>query len=1174
MCGTVAVPGAHFCHACGAALPAATVGVPTERRVVTVLFGDLSEFTAWSEQLDPERVGAVTDRVMAACAQAVTAFGGNVDKLVGDGIMAVFGAPVAHEDDPERAVRAALAMQRAVRRMVEDEVGGGRRLGLRVGLNTGEVAAGVQAALSYTVIGDTVNTAARLADAAGVGGVYAGAATQRATRDRAGWRRLPPLRLKGKREAVEAYELLGLRDAPGARPGLGDEAPFIGREAEMGRLAGRYLEVSDRESSHVVVITGDAGIGKTRLGTEFGRYAETTMSGCTLRVRCAAYGDGRLGPLLRLVRQACGVEPDDTRAEMADRIRRTVDRLRAHADSRKDGTDLQSALEPLLALVGAAESPPRPTGMSAGSRPPGTEARDIMPAAVANLLRAMSEETCPLVIVIDDAHNAPPPTAAALADVISRLDGSVLTLLLGRAELSRGSELPGRFPDAEVTALAPLSGAASARLLRAYLGGGQLPSADQDRLLAIAQGNPFYLAELVALLVEQGALTGGSGGWQLKPGSLAGRLLSVDLAAVLTARIDSLPAGARAILRDAAVVGERIPVRALAVLRAEQSIGVPLQLDRLPKDIAELVARRMLRPSNRGGYTFVTAFMRQAAYAGVGKTELAARHARLARWADALAPDDPELAGIERDTFVARHAEEALSLADAMRLAASSDPRTVVSIGVAALGRLATAAFADSQPAQAAALLDRAAALARDEMPAELTLARARAWVRTSRYAEALALAERLRQDTTADDADGQAIRMGALLVIGDAERAVGHLEEAAHAWRTVANACGGPPEYETEALRRLGMLDYLTGHLADADERFVQAYQLSLSQHDRPGQGWALQNIAWSATSRGDFDRAEMALDRAATLFVDLRDVAGQSWVTGTEAFVRLLQGRLRQAGALAAEFLPYAERLGDEWGLAAVQMVDAYAAAELGELARADRQARVALRSFEQLDDAWGRSLALVVRGVVARDRCADPAALAGTAIPIFVEAVRIAEQAAHPLTFGVARTLLGYCKLDAGDAAAAEADARATLDLITPLQVTEAAAVGPVVLLARARRAQGDLDEAISLLTDVAKAAASPSLVFPRRQALAHYAAMLVDAGRAEEALSWAQRAGDVPAEDVRSRVVAARALAKALAATGATQLACEAMREACALAYSTEQVSERAATDGLADRLLCR
>ncbi|MGH3740487.1 MAG: adenylate/guanylate cyclase domain-containing protein, partial [Micromonosporaceae bacterium] len=173
VCGTVPVPGAQFCHSCGAALPAAGSAPATERRVVTVLFGDLSDFTGWAEDLDPEHVGAVTDRVLAALARAVTMFGGHVDKLTGDGIMAVFGAPVAHEDDSERAVRAALAMQRAVRKVLDVEQGGGVPLGLRVGLNTGVVVAGVQASLEYTVVGDTVNTAARLADAATIGAVYA-----------------------------------------------------------------------------------------------------------------------------------------------------------------------------------------------------------------------------------------------------------------------------------------------------------------------------------------------------------------------------------------------------------------------------------------------------------------------------------------------------------------------------------------------------------------------------------------------------------------------------------------------------------------------------------------------------------------------------------------------------------------------------------------------------------------------------------------------------------------------------------------------------------------------------------------------------------------------------------------------------------------------------------------
>ena len=303
VCGTVAVPGARFCHNCGAALPAAATLPAAERRVVTVLFGDLSDFTSWSEDLDPERVGAVTDRVLAALAGAVKTFGGHVDKLTGDGIMAVFGAPVAHEDDAERAVRAALSMQRAVRRVLDDERGGGAPLGLRVGLNTGDVVAGIQAAIEYTVIGDTVNTAARLADAAAVGAVYAGARTAAATRHVASWRALRPLRLKGKREPVEAYELLGLLDAPGTRSGLGDEAPFVGRETEIGRVAGRLAEVIDRGEPRVLVMTAEAGIGKTRFAAEVerlaagydvgaGRYAAHTGAR-VLSVRCAAFGERR-----------------------------------------------------------------------------------------------------------------------------------------------------------------------------------------------------------------------------------------------------------------------------------------------------------------------------------------------------------------------------------------------------------------------------------------------------------------------------------------------------------------------------------------------------------------------------------------------------------------------------------------------------------------------------------------------------------------------------------------------------------------------------------------------------------------------------------------------------------------------------------------------------------------
>jgi class 3 adenylate cyclase len=326
-----------------------------------VLFGDLSDFTSWSEDLDPERVGGLTDRVLATLAAAVQEFGGHVDKLTGDGLMAVFGAPTAHEDDAERAVRAAARMQSAVRRVVEEESGGGRRLGLRVGLNTGEVLAGVQAHLSYTVIGDTVNTASRLSDAAGVGAVLAGRSTALATMTAASWRALAPLRLKGKREPVPAYELVSLRPPGATRVGLGDEAPFLGREAELGLLIGRLLESADRLAPHAVLLTGEAGVGKTRLAQEVGRFAGELPGTRVLWGRCAPYGEGRdLTAVAEMVRTACGIAEGDDVDVARERVARTVARLEHPSYARRVPRAMTERLQALLGLEeGAAASAAR-----------------------------------------------------------------------------------------------------------------------------------------------------------------------------------------------------------------------------------------------------------------------------------------------------------------------------------------------------------------------------------------------------------------------------------------------------------------------------------------------------------------------------------------------------------------------------------------------------------------------------------------------------------------------------------------------------------------------------------------------------------------------------------------------------------------------------------------------
>ncbi|WP_212825701.1 adenylate/guanylate cyclase domain-containing protein [Polymorphospora rubra] len=1194
VCGTVAVPGARFCHNCGAALPAAATLPAAERRVVTVLFGDLSDFTSWSEDLDPERVGAVTDRVLAALAGAVKTFGGHVDKLTGDGIMAVFGAPVAHEDDAERAVRAALSMQRAVRRVLDDERGGGAPLGLRVGLNTGDVVAGIQAAIEYTVIGDTVNTAARLADAAAIGAVYAGATTSTATRHVASWRHLRPLRLKGKREPVEAYELLGLLDAPGTRSGLGDEAPFVGRDAEIGRVAGRLAEVIDQDEPRVLVMTAEAGIGKSRFAAEVERFAAGYDVGAgrfashtgarVLSVRCAAFGERRrLGPLADLVRATVGLPRDSatavTRTVVEERLRRLGQRLTRHrGESPTIATDL------LMALMGYGDMPaelgtPAPANDWAQETP--TVDADALPSAVADLLSALAAET-PLLVVVDDLHDATPETVDALGVTLSRLVGPVLVLLLGRPELVRTAGALTRVADAEVHALPPLRGADAARLLTAYLGGGRLPQADADRLLATAQGNPFYLAELVTLLRERGALTpaaraNAAGTWRLVPGSLGSRLLSRDLAAVLAARIDALPADARSVLRDAAVIGDSVPAGTLEALR-ERRAGrdgrptavVAVELERA---VDELLQRRMLHRV-REGYAFTTPLMREAAYAGIGKADLAERHAVLAQWAARPVNEPPAgLGGAatpggipapERDAFIADHVERAVSLADAVGLRPDSVARTVAPLGVAALGRAARRAGAAGEPATAVAYAERAVALADDLVPAADRLIHARALLQTGRVTDALAYAEKIG----ANAGDDAASRAGALLIAGRAYATLGEHARAVPTWQEalqVATDANLPTE-RAQAMRRLGMADFLAGRLSRASSRFAAAYQVNVAAGDRLGQAWSLQNLAWVTTTRGDFAGTDAVLGRAARLFAELGDPAGRSWLRGTTAFARLLAGRLAEARRLARLFLPFGERVGEAWAVGTLRAVEAFASAELGELADADREARRAYRDFDAASDDWGRGFALVVRGAVARslgehEHAAD----------LLTDALGYGRRTAHPLLTGIAGTLRGSVALDRGDVEAAERDARRVLTVVEPHNPLAPAQVGPRVLLATARLTAGDAPTAVGLLAPLAATAKEPSLLFSRAQAVARYASALLAEGQAVQALDWARRAVAMPAEDVRSRVVTAQVLAEALYANGQPVEALAAADDAVRLATSTEQVSERTAVEALRDRL---
>jgi class 3 adenylate cyclase/tetratricopeptide (TPR) repeat protein len=1164
-CGTPTVTGARFCFACGAALADVAPDVETERRVVTVLFGDLSDFTSWSEDLDPERVGVVTDRVLETLTAAVAEFGGHVDKLTGDGLMAVFGAPVAHEDDAERAVRAAARMQSAVRRVIEEESGGGRRLGLRVGLNTGEVIAGVQAHVSYTVIGDTVNTASRLSDAAGVGAVYAGRDTAQATMAIASWRALPPLRLKGKRELVTAYELVGLRPAGASRLGLGDEAPFVGRDAELGFLIGRLLDVADRQTPTAALVSGDAGVGKTRLGQELARFAGELPGARVLWGRCAPYGEGRdLAAVAELVRTACGIGETDDLDTARERVTRTVARLEYPAYA---GAVPSAMAERLRALLGLEEGDA--TGPRDAATPGAMVGGDQVRRAVAALWTALAADG-PLILLLDDLHWATPLMLDGLLDVAQRTSGPVLLVGLGRPDMLDLDD--GRWwrslPGAEVLPVLPLEESSAERLLKAYLGStaAELDDAVRTALLSRAQGNPFFLAELLHLLVDRGALVRQGTSWVLGA-DLPDAVLPAGVQSVLAARIDGLDGPAKGVLRDAAVLGIRFTLPMLEAVGRASGHGDPRVVEAA---VTTLVDRRLLEvDSDVPGFRFGHTLVRDVAYAGLAKAERARRHAAAAGYAHGVSGGR----SIEADALAASQGERAIRLAVEMDLPAGDAAWEARTVAFAALARLGSAALNRDDNLVAEDLLARALALALGEpaagpprpgepLPLDLVVP-----VQVA-HAQALAglhrLAEAEEQLVPALAAAEEGVRAGALVVVGDVRRKRGDLTGATQAFVSALAAAGtaGLDRVSGEALRQLGLIDYFDGRLKAAEERFRSAHALAVQIGDERGAGWALQHLAWSATTRGDYALADATLESAAEVFTELEDTGGLSWVAGTEGFVRLLQGRLAEARELAGSLLPLGEAMGERWGVAALLTIDAVAAAELGDIAGATDAAEQARARFRDQGDAWGQSLALTAAGIAARG--ADQSA---TALALLTEAAALSEEGHFPMTQSLALVAAGYAHLDRGDVGAAESCGWKAGAVLAGLDLEPHAALGARVLLAQAMRVRGLRVEALAELDAALALSDQPGLLFPRRQAIAHRAGTLLELGRVEEGLRAAQEAVATPGEDVRSRVLALRALGSALRATGDEVAALAAYDEALATATSTGQRSEIAATQAL-------
>ena len=309
-CGAAAPEGARFCSSCGHPLNARA----DERRIVTVLFADLVGFTSLSEAADPEQVKNLIDRTFSRLVADVEAYGGQVDKIVGDAIVALFGAPVAHEDDAERAVRSALQMQQTMA-----AIGGPDGVRLRVGVNTGEVLVGnLRAGGDYTAMGDVVNVASRLQAHAAPGQIVVGPATYFATRAVVQYEPMGRIHVRGREESVDTWQAIGATAPPGHRPRR-QGTPLVGREAELGVLCNGLSLALSRKRAHLQLLLGEAGIGKTRLAEEVAIVAAGQHCALVLEGRCLPYGEANVWwPIAEALRQACNIGVEDDAAVTAE----------------------------------------------------------------------------------------------------------------------------------------------------------------------------------------------------------------------------------------------------------------------------------------------------------------------------------------------------------------------------------------------------------------------------------------------------------------------------------------------------------------------------------------------------------------------------------------------------------------------------------------------------------------------------------------------------------------------------------------------------------------------------------------------------------------------------------------------------------------------------------------
>jgi class 3 adenylate cyclase/tetratricopeptide (TPR) repeat protein len=656
-CGERNPEHARFCLACGSPLPAHPSS--GARRVVTVLFCDLVGSTEMMTALDPESVRSILDRYFEMLTTIVDAHGGRVEKFIGDAVLAVFGLPRVHEDDPLRAARAAVAIRESIGELSKElERDGGVTLQTRIGVHTGEVVTGDPEAEAISITGGPVNLAARLEQVAAPGEIVLGADTYRLISDAVATDEMAPVALKGFPEPIGAFRLLGV--VPGA---LGHarrfEPPIVGRGAEEELLGQALDRVVTGHRCQLFTILGPPGIGKSRVVEEFVR---TRGAGATvLSGRCLPYGDGiTFYPIFEMVRRAADLDDADDHEMAVAKIRTLV-----------DGIELEDVV---ANRVGQA------LGLALGTPSP-----DEIFWAIRRFFEALSRSR-PLVLVFDDLHWAEPTLLDLIEHVADRTrDAPVMLVCMARQELLdvRTTWGAGAF-NATTILLEPLSTADSSAMIGNLLASADMDPAVRTRIVEVAAGYPLFVEEFVRHLIENGSLVRDGDRW-VATSDLSDLETPPSISVLLSARLDRLDPAERELVERASVIGKDF-------LGSEVDAIADAADNEVRRQLGSVVNKDLIRSWPSQGedrYSFPHLLLCDVAYEGIRKSARAELHERYATWLEDRA--DRRVEPFEE--IIAYHLEQAFRYREELGPVDEEAERLAVRAGMhaAAAGRRAVA---------------------------------------------------------------------------------------------------------------------------------------------------------------------------------------------------------------------------------------------------------------------------------------------------------------------------------------------------------------------------------------------------------------------------------------------------------------------------------------------------